>query len=403
MTLFYLFSENILTYQLKICKSKDMKGEEMLSSFETLVVKKYNIINNLSDFGGGAAKHFGKLFTHIRRMSNLGMFFIIENKKGEKMLKTNETGRSMVEMLGVLAVMGVLSITGVAAYTMAMNKHRANELLNAVSVRATALASQRMTGKALSLAGFTDNTQGTSVIDVNSSNAGAIEITITNVPLAVCKNMYNTRGANVIEMKSGTTVLNGAGGCEEGATVSIKFNNDLSQGGSSSGSGSSNQQQNNSCANYDAQCCNDGDISSTAVCNYGNGTNNGLCNSGKCKQITYTCGDNEGYYRIINAITGDDVGYCPYVGGCKTSSITTNRWLDICGIEVPNGYYLCTEYPHPLNIYNSNGELVGSCGGNCYGIDSHGNYVSTSNEGGDYGYDIITQTMPECSEYGGSN
>ena len=165
------------------------------------------------------------------------------------MLKTNETGRSMVEMLGVLAVMGVLSVSGVAMYTTAMNKHRANELLNAVSMRATALASQRMSGRALSLSGFTDNTQGTSVINVNSENTDAIEITITNVPVAVCKNLYSTKGANVVEMKSGTTVLNNASACVEGATVSIKFNNDLSKSSSSSGTGgnsgngSGNQQQ----------------------------------------------------------------------------------------------------------------------------------------------------------------
>ncbi len=42
---------------------------------------------------------------------------------------TNENGRSMVEMLGVLAIIGVLSVGGIAGYTMAMNKYRANENL----------------------------------------------------------------------------------------------------------------------------------------------------------------------------------------------------------------------------------------------------------------------------------
>ena len=37
-----------------------------------------------------------------------------------------ESGRSMVEMLGVLAVIGVLSVAGVSGYTAAMKKHRAN-------------------------------------------------------------------------------------------------------------------------------------------------------------------------------------------------------------------------------------------------------------------------------------
>lgn len=61
------------------------------------------------------------------------------------MIKT-ESGRSMVEMLGVLAIIGVLSVGGIAGYTMAMNKYRANEIANAVSltiVEATAAGTQK--------------------------------------------------------------------------------------------------------------------------------------------------------------------------------------------------------------------------------------------------------------------
>ena len=45
----------------------------------------------------------------------------------------NENGRSMVEMLGVLAIIGVLSVAGIAGYSMAMKKYRVNEILNAAS------------------------------------------------------------------------------------------------------------------------------------------------------------------------------------------------------------------------------------------------------------------------------
>ena len=45
--------------------------------------------------------------------------------------QTIELGRSMVEMLGVLAVIGVLSVVGIAGYKKAMLKYRANELMNA--------------------------------------------------------------------------------------------------------------------------------------------------------------------------------------------------------------------------------------------------------------------------------
>ena len=54
------------------------------------------------------------------------------------MLKTNQNGRSMVEMLGVLAIVGVLSVTGIIGYTIAMRKYRANEIAQAISSMAIA-------------------------------------------------------------------------------------------------------------------------------------------------------------------------------------------------------------------------------------------------------------------------
>ena len=41
-------------------------------------------------------------------------------------MKKLESGRSMVEMLGVLAIIGVLSVGGIAGYTLSMRRHRAN-------------------------------------------------------------------------------------------------------------------------------------------------------------------------------------------------------------------------------------------------------------------------------------
>ena len=49
-------------------------------------------------------------------------------------MKRIETGRSMVEMLGVLAIIGVLSVGGISGYSRAMSKYRANEIMNAVSL-----------------------------------------------------------------------------------------------------------------------------------------------------------------------------------------------------------------------------------------------------------------------------
>ena len=44
------------------------------------------------------------------------------------MKTTDQHGRSMVEMLGVLAIIGVLSVAGIAGYSKAMEKHNINKL-----------------------------------------------------------------------------------------------------------------------------------------------------------------------------------------------------------------------------------------------------------------------------------
>ena len=50
-----------------------------------------------------------------------------------KLLKNTQSGRSMVEMLGVLAIIGVLSVGGIAGYSKAMFKHKMNTTLDIIS------------------------------------------------------------------------------------------------------------------------------------------------------------------------------------------------------------------------------------------------------------------------------
>ena len=43
-------------------------------------------------------------------------------------IQINETGRSMVEMLGVLAIIGVLSVTGIGTYQYALTAYQAGKI-----------------------------------------------------------------------------------------------------------------------------------------------------------------------------------------------------------------------------------------------------------------------------------
>jgi len=71
-----------------------------------------------------------------------------------KILKSyEESGRSMVEMLGVLAIVGVLSIGGIAGYSKAMAKYKVNKTLDQVSMLITNV--RTAFGNQVSYAGLT--------------------------------------------------------------------------------------------------------------------------------------------------------------------------------------------------------------------------------------------------------
>ena len=123
------------------------------------------------------------------------------------MTKLNqESGRSMVEMLGVLAIIGVLSIGGIAGYTMAMNRYRANEVLS--------VAAQ------LAVLSQTAN-QGRGGVDMGLDD---LSLTATNVP-----GLDSSTGSVTASTNNGTTTvtITGLSSADVGAAIkSIAGGND---------------------------------------------------------------------------------------------------------------------------------------------------------------------------------
>ncbi len=102
-----------------------------------------------------------------------------------KLNQISQSGRSMVEMLGVLAIIGVLSIGGIAGYTSAMSKWRQNKLIDQVVVMIAGIRT---------LYGNSPNYEGidTAVI----ANAGIVDqqmldTNASGVPNGKIKNVYN--------------------------------------------------------------------------------------------------------------------------------------------------------------------------------------------------------------------
>ena len=51
----------------------------------------------------------------------------------KEIINSTQSGRSMIEMLGVLAIVGVLSVGGIAGYSKAMEKFKINKSIDEIS------------------------------------------------------------------------------------------------------------------------------------------------------------------------------------------------------------------------------------------------------------------------------
>ena len=153
-----------------------------------------------------------------------------------KIHNKQEQGRSMTEMLGVLAIIGVLSIGGIAGYTYAMERHYTNEILNAASQRAIVIASQIAAGRQLSLTEF----DGQKEVAGGTFDSTVVEwddefgIKVTGVKESVCQKLLKaTEGTDVILAKQDGSDFAEAD-CAGGSFL-ITYSNDLGKGGEGGG------------------------------------------------------------------------------------------------------------------------------------------------------------------------
>ena len=132
-----------------------------------------------------------------------------------EMLKTEEikhpeSGRSMVEMLGTLAIMGVLSIGGIAGYQYAVTKYKSNETMDELNRRAMMYELQMENGDLLSgtilrNGEFGDRTSlGYGVEGFVSGDPTYFEIALSNVPRGVCRDLVKNYTTPVLIDVNGT-------------------------------------------------------------------------------------------------------------------------------------------------------------------------------------------------------
>ena len=104
---------------------------------------------------------------------------------------SNEQGRSMVEIIGVLAIVGVLSIGGIVGYNHSMDKYRANQTINDISLRGVDIITKTQNGEDITEDDLDSMWQDEETIYPTSffyeEEYDRFGIQITGVPSSVCR------------------------------------------------------------------------------------------------------------------------------------------------------------------------------------------------------------------------
>lgn len=102
---------------------------------------------------------------------------------------STQAGRSMVEMLGVLAIIGVLSVSGIAGYRYGIEKYQANEIIDEVSKRAIIAATQMIQQGELGSDGFLKSVNGITYATglASAEDDASFFIDVTGLKESVCR------------------------------------------------------------------------------------------------------------------------------------------------------------------------------------------------------------------------
>ncbi len=136
-------------------------------------------------------------------------------------LNTTVSGRSMIEMLGVLAIIGVLSIGALNGFRYAMDKHKANTILYDISLGFSTMQTLEYAGDDVNL-GFTPESGLT--MEGYRDDAGYDYVEVSNVPKSVCEKLLDFKGVGNIEGIYDTNLAE-LTECSEGQVMLFKNNN----------------------------------------------------------------------------------------------------------------------------------------------------------------------------------
>ena len=98
----------------------------------------------------------------------------------------NEKGRSMIEMLGVLAIIGVLSVGGIAGYSKAMMKFKINKTIDQIAMTVTNIRTL-----------YAQQTTYSGLADTNAYDMGVVDDAMVTAKSQGKNTLANVFGGNV--------------------------------------------------------------------------------------------------------------------------------------------------------------------------------------------------------------
>ena len=144
-----------------------------------------------------------------------------------------QSGRSMVEMLAVLAIIGVLSITALVGFTYAMNKHRANTIYNDVHLLALHVMD---TGKDIVPADFYPDSGKTFTLDTTTYADGFV-VKVAAVSEKVCDRIMDVNDPSIEKIYVGSEETTSCSGTQDIGFMFL-YDGTLTSGGGASGGSS---------------------------------------------------------------------------------------------------------------------------------------------------------------------
>ena len=255
----------------------------------------------------------------------------------------SESGRSMTEMLGTLAIIGVLSIGGIAGYSYGMDKYRCNQTMRDISLRTVDLLTQASQGHStLSLAEWENEESVYDFSNPTHAEGGVIKFDIgaTNkVPKSVCGMIFDGLSNTATQIDINGSVATSKDSCGEDNTMTFYF---ASGGNASAGTdtgGDTGEQCGSTVCGTCQKCKNETCVTADdyeMACTTNGQT--GWCVSGSCKPDT-TCNCDEGYYCADKNEYGGSCEHPTPSGNCVEAE-PQFRTVDIAGTT----YYISKDH-----------------------------------------------------------